>query len=421
MATREKSGERLTPSQARLLHLAAQGLLAPSRRRARKTDLLAAIVNMRLLQIDTIHIVARSPYLVLFSRIGAYRQEWLDQLLEAGAIFECWAHEACFAPMADHALHRAELATRSHHWAARRALATRHEHSSEMERLLAHIRETGAVKSADFSCAPRDTASGWWGWKAEKRWLEAWFALGDLMIARRENFHRVYDLAERVIARARVNGFLPDSALPIDAAAVRRRFTLDAVRALGITPASWIADYFRMRPAVTDAELESLVAGGELRCTTVDGWDDVAYVHRDHDALAQRAQAGKLRATHTTLLSPFDPLVWDRVRASSMFDFDYRLECYTPAPKRRWGYYVLPILHRGRLIGRLDAKAHRADGVFEIMRIFLEPGLRTSDRMAGDVARALRACAEWHATPRISIRRSDPPGFARALRGALAS
>ena len=138
-------------------------------------------------------------------------------------------------------------------------------------------------------------------------------------------------------------------------------------------------------------------------------------MHRCSNAHSARG----LRATHTTLLSPFDPVVWDRERASAMFDFDYTIECYTPGHKRRYGYYVLPILHRGRLIGRLDAKAHRAEGVFEVKAIFLEPDIKPTAQMTGEVAQAIQRAADWHQTPRVTIRKSDPKEFAKALRGAL--
>ena len=146
-----------------------------------------------------------------------------------------------------------------------------------------------------------------------------------------------------------------------------------------------------------------------------------AYVHRDQLPLLERAERSALRATHTSLLSPFDPVVWDRERARMMFDFDYTLECYTPAPKRRYGYFVLPLLRRGRLVGRLDAKAHRADGMFEVKAIYLEEGVVVDESLADDVAGALRQAADWHGTPRVVVRRSEPKSFATALRRALAA
>jgi uncharacterized protein YcaQ len=309
----------LGAAQARLLHVAAQGLLHKPRARATPAALEAAIARMQLLQIDTIHVVARSPYLVLFSRLGAYPQAW----------------------------------------------------------------------------------------------LEAWFALGDLMVARRERFQRVYDLAARVQA-------LHPAMAPVTADAARRWAIAQSVKALGVTQVRWIADYFRLG-RVEHRELQPLLECGELLTVSVDGWETPGYVHRDHLALLRRAAAGRLRASHSTLLSPFDPLVWDRSRTQAMFGFAYTLECYVPAAKRRFGYFVLPILHHGRLVGRLDAKAHRARGEFEVRSLFLEEGQPVTAALLAGLAEALHRCAAWHATPRVRIGRSEPRSLAAALRKVLRS
>ncbi len=407
---------RLTAHQARLLHLSAQGLLARPSRRARKADVLQAIASMRVLQIDTIHVVARSPYLVLFSRLGSYEPRWLDELLAEGAIFECWAHEACFAPMRDYALHRGQAAARSGHWAMRSAKRVRG--AAGVDALLERIRSGGAVRASDFARTDGAASGGWWGWKDEKRWLEALFAHGELMIARRENFQRVYDLAERVLATALARD--PGLALdPPDEAEHRRALVLGAVRALGITQARWINDYFRAGGKLKDAALDGFVADGSLLRVAVDGWEAPGYVHPGHAGALQRAAAGRLRASHATLLSPFDPVVWDRERAATMFGFDYRIECYVPAPKRRYGYYVLPVLHGGRLVGRLDAKAHRDRGEFEVKALFLEDGVAPTAAIASAVADAIRRCAAWHGTPRVAVGRCRPAPFARLLRQAV--
>lgn len=407
--------EILSATQARYLHLAAQGLLQASGRRARRRDLLDAVARMRLLQIDSIHVVARSQHLVLRARIGDYPVEWLDEALAGGQLAECWAHEACMVPAADIGLHRAWLGQRETHWSFRRAVLTRHQHRREMEALLARIRTTGPVSAADFARPPDASAprSGWWDWKPEKRWLEAWFVLGELMVARRERFQRVYDLAANVLARLDP----PPASVPgPDAAALRRRFIVDAVRALGVAQARWIADYHRLQPAVGADELLPLVAGGELRTVQVQGWPGPGYVHRDHGGLLERALQGRLRATHTALLSPFDPVVWDRRRVRDLFGFDYALECYTSAAKRRYGYFVLPILHRGKLVGRLDAKAHRAQGVFAVNALFLEDGVAPAPRLLNELAAALGAMARWHGTPEVRVLATRPRGLAARLR-----
>lgn len=395
------------------MQLAAQGLLRRPTRGARRADLVAAVERMRLLQIDTIHVVARSPYLVLHSRLGNYPMHWLDEALADGCLAECWAHEACFVSAADIAWHREVHEDRAHHWAHRNAARMYREHRAEMDAMLARIRAGGPVRAADFARRENAGPAGWWEWKPEKRWLEAWFALGDVMVARRDRFQRVYDLAERVLA-----GLQPEfQPIPdLSAARQRQHFIVEGVRALGVTQAAWIADYFRLKPRVTERELAPLLASGQLLSTTVEGWLAPGYVHRDHAELLEQALAGKLRATHTAVLSPFDPLVWDRGRALAMFGFEYTIECYTPAAKRRFGYFVLPILHRGRLVGRLDAKAHRDTGVFEIKALFLESGVQPSSTLVQAVARAVRETAQWHGTPQITLGRTQPVSLARLLR-----
>lgn len=403
-----------------MLHLHAQGLLQPLPRRPRRTDVVATIERMRLLQIDTIHVVARSPYFVLHSRLGHYPGRWLDEALAAGQLAECWAHEACFVPAADFRLHRDWRTQRTHHWAYRNALRMHGEQRAGMDTLLAGIRDSGPMRAADYARAEgAGTAekSGWWAWKPEKRWLEAWFALGELMVLRRDGFQRVYDLTENVLPRLDPPWDAVASAQSPDA--LRQRFILDSVRALGITPAGWIADYYRLKPPVTDKELAPLVAHGDLLAVAVKGWVKPAYVHRDHAEALRKAAQGRMRATHTTLLSPFDPVVWDRARASAMFGFDYSIECYTPQAKRRYGYFVLPILHRGKLVGRLDAKAHRAEGVFEIKAFFLEPGSEPDASLLAAVAGAIARTAAWHETPRVKITGTTSPALTRALRAAL--
>ncbi len=410
----------LSLTAARALHLSAQGLLRAPPRRASPSDVLAAIERMQLLQIDTINVVARSPYLVLYSRLGQYEPAWLDECLAAARIFETWAHEACFAPMSAWPSLRQHALDKDNHWAIRSARRSHGQDQRGMAAVLQRIRDEGPLRSADFADGDRPRG-GWWGWKDEKRWLEAWFALGELMVARREKFQRVYDLSERVLARA---GIDPGTQTPVPAHESRRRLIALSVKALGIARPEWIADYYRLGGRVHRDELDELVSAGSLQRVTVRGWDDGAYVHVDHAAQLEAAAAGRLRASRTTFLSPFDPVVWDRRRARDLFDFDYRLECYVPAEKRQFGYFVLPILHRGRLCGRMDAKAHRDDGVLEIRRLDLEEGVSAEAPMCHAIAAALRDFARWHGCERIEMlagamaRRISKP-LAAAIRTAM--
>lgn len=387
-------------SSVRLTAVAAQGLLTPPSAPASKEAVLQTIRRLGALQIDTIHVVARSPYLTLFSRLGDYKAAWLDQLLAEGALFEYWAHAACFLPIEDYPIYRRRmLENQQPGWpnVTPEAAAL----------VLARIRQDGPLRSSDFD-STKKVAGGWWNWKDEKRALEFLHTTGELMIARRVNFQRVYDLRERI---------LPDwqdsSALGLEE--MQRATVIRAVRAMGVAQPNWVADYFRLHKMTAANLLRSLVDEGQLVELTVDGWADPAYLHREDCSLLEEARSGRLVATHTCLLSPFDSLIWERRRTRALFGFDYSLECYLPAPKRKYGYFVLSILHRGELVGRLDAKAHRKEGWFEVKSLLLEPSVTPDAKLAAEVAEAIRSCAVWHGTPDVRLGRCDPEAFAGLL------
>ena len=403
----------VSAAQARALQLAAMGLLTPPRRRATRADLLTTIRAMRLLQIDTINIVARSPYFVLWSRLGDYDPRWLDAHLSDGALFEYWAHAACFLLIEDYPNYRRQMlhleAAGSTRTAVRLA-AEPHAHIA----LLEQVREQGAVRASDFEHEHGRTGNGWWDWKPDKLRLETLFTTGEIMVTRRDKFHRIYDVRERVLPPH----MLDDSVVP-SSDAVHHQWTLAAVKAMGFAPARWIGDYFRHAGRVPRPHPEPLVESGELLRIQVEGLPTPAYVHPDHRALLQAALNGALKPTCSTLLSPFDPLVWDRERALALFNFDYRIECYTPAAKRKYGYFTLPVLVRGTLVGRLDAKAHRVEGVFEVRALHLEPGVTSDDALAADIADAVTRCARWHQTPVVRILQTAPTSFLPKLRRAV--
>jgi uncharacterized protein YcaQ len=242
--------------------------------------------------------------------------------------------------------------------------------------------------------------------------LEMLFMAGELMIARRHNFQRIYDLRERVVPSW-------DDLQAPSREETRREFALAAVQALGIAPASWVADYFRTKKTETVALVRRLAHEGALHPVEVEGWSEPGYIHAANLRLVDRVAAGQVPLERTTLLSPFDPLVWDRARALALFGFDYRIECYTPAAKRRYGYFTLPILRRGELVGRLDPKAHRKEKIFEVKALHLEPWVTPDEALAADIAGALRECAAWHGTPEVVVRAADPPEFAELVRQAL--
>jgi uncharacterized protein len=407
------SDMHLSLAQARALQLAAMGLLTPTRRVAKKADVLAAIDAMSVLQIDTINVVARSPYLVLWSRLGDYNPAWLDELLAEGALFEYWAHAACFLPMHDYPNYRRQMLHLEAAGSVRAATRLAAEPLAHIN-LLEQVREGGPVRAADFEHVDGRKGNGWWDWKPDKLRLETLFTAGEIMVSRRDQFQRVYDVRERVLP-----AHLLDDALVPSREAVERQWTLSAIKAMGLAPARWVGDYFRHAGRVPQPHPEQLVESGQLLRIRVETLPYPVYVHPDHAGKLQAALRGTLRATHSTLLSPFDPLVWDRERALALFNFDYRIECYTPQAKRKFGYFTLPILVRGELVGRLDAKAHRADGVFEVRALHLEPGVVANDALACDVVGAVVACAAWHQTPKVAITHAAPSRFLPTLHRAL--
>jgi uncharacterized protein YcaQ len=376
--------------------LTAQGLDHQSDLKATKSGVLATIRKMGQLQIDTIHVVARSPYLVIWSRLGEYKPQWLDELLAEGKLFEYWSHAACFLPIEDYPLYRRLMLDGRRRW-GNQTEKWISENQDTVSHVLAHIQENGETRSADFERTDGQKG-GWWNWKVEKTALEVLFTRGDLMITRRQNFQRVYNLRERVMPD------WDDSKAP-SFEEVQETQTIKAIRALGVATPSWIADYFYSPQREVPAVLKRLTGKGELIEVEVEEWGK-SYIHKDD--YEQIEPAGVMEPSLTTLLSPFDPLVNNRKRALTVFNFEYQIECYTPAPKRKYGYFTLPILHRGKLIGRLDPKAHRAEKMFEIKAIYLEPGIDISDELVSDVAEAIQACATWHQAGEVVVRRSNP-------------
>lgn len=367
---------------------------------------MAAIERMAALQIDTIHVVARSPYLVLWSRIGDYDQRDLDALLAAGEIFEGWAHAACFLPARDFPAYRAiagaAVSARqrySNKWLA--------ENQAVATQVLERVQREGPLRSADFERSDGRKGNGWWDWKEEKMALEALFNAGTLMVRERRGFQRLYDLTTRVRA---------DAEAPVPSLEeARRALILRAAGALGVARGDWLAEYLFLGQPKTPIvrAVREMARVGELEEVSIEGWAEPAYALPGW--LAQHDPAHPVEG-QTTLLSPFDPVVWNRDRLAELFSFDYRIECYTPEARRQYGYFSLPILHNGEMVGRLDPKAHRKAGVMEIKSLHLEPGIKpTADLVAG-LRDVLGRFASWHGTPEVTVAGSNPASLKRALR-----
>jgi uncharacterized protein YcaQ len=348
-------------------------------RRARAADVEAAVRRLRSVQLDSISTVDRAHRLTLTSRIGAYPEAAVSRLLAAGRIFEYWAHEACLVPIEDWPLFKRRMRHLSkEHWWGRK-----HDHDPKVKkRVLDALREHGPLPTRFFEGGG---GGGMWNWKPEKRILEDLFAAGEVVVARRESFQRLYALPEQVI---------PPEYLAAPAASERefvRGYALRAVQARGALTESGIAEHCRfaggikaMRPVVDGLEREGLVR----RVAVEDGGAPVVVP-------AEAVLDGRAPKSGV-LLCPFDNMLWDRPFVERVFGFRHVIEVYKPAPQREYGYYVLPFLYGDRLVGRADLKADRAQGTLHVRAFHLEPTVRRSGSLAtafeaalGRLARAL--------------------------------
>lgn len=359
---------RLTNADARRVFLAMQGL--SERAPAGKAALLALITRLGFVQVDSIATVERAHHHILFSRAPAYRREHLAALLEKdGALFEHWTHDAAIIPTAffpywkhRFAQERASLAERWRSW---------HENGFEgyVDHVLERVRVEGRLMARHFEAEKRPPG-GWWNWHPEKTALEYHWRTGELAIAGREGFQKVYDLTERVIPAAQREG-------EVDADAFIDWACSSALERLGFATHGEIAAFWDL---VSPEQAKAWVEANRHRLepaliTCADGRERASHAFAGAGGAfaALPAPPSRLR-----VLSPFDPALRDRNRAERLFGFSYRIEVFVPAPKRVYGYYVFPLLEGARLIGRIDMKADRKAGTLDVRRLWLEPGVRAS-------------------------------------------
>jgi uncharacterized protein len=408
----------LSPAQARRIALAAQGFGAARGTRKPGTatpsvrQIRSVIDRMGVLQLDSVNVLCRSHYLPVYSRIGPYSRSQLDGLAAHTtrstnrAYIEYWAHEASLIPLTTFPLLKWRMdRANTDAWAGVRRLA------AERPGLLDDVRELvaaqGPIRSnqTGIERAPRRPGA-MWNWHDGKIALEYLFYAGEIGAARRINFERHYDLIERIVPPE-----LLAEAHTIEVADAQRALLRIAARAYGVATEPDLGDYFRLPRAESKARVAELVDAGELVPVTVHGWSAPAYLWPD----ARRPRALPARA----LLSPFDPLVWYRDRALRLFDFHYRIEIYTPAPKRRYGYYVLPFLLGDRIVARVDLKADRVAGRLLVRSAWQEPDIDVALVIA-ELAAELRQLADWLGLPE-DIGEAASGDLAPALSSELAS
>ncbi|QEY63655.1 winged helix-turn-helix domain-containing protein [Metapseudomonas lalkuanensis] len=382
----------LSLPEARRLALAAQGFARAPRGAIRHRQLLAQLDALGVVQIDSVNALVRSHYLPAFSRLGNYDRELLDDLAwgkpRRRALFEYWGHEASLLPLELYPLMRWRMCRAAKGQGIYQQLARFGcEQQAVIQRVLQAVREQGPLGAGALSTR-EERAGPWWDWSAEKHAMEWLFAAGEVTVAGRRGFERLYDLPERVIPADILNRpGLPE-------ADAQRQLLLRAAQALGVGTERDLRDYYRLDTGDSQARLAELVEEGALQQAQVDGWKQPAY------CLGEPKAPRKVRAS--ALLSPFDSLIWERARTERLFDFRYRLEIYTPQHKRQYGYYVLPFLHDERLAARVDLRAERAQDRLAVHALHEEEhGLSEAGMQA--LAENLRSMAGWLGLGEVAV------------------
>jgi len=405
-------------SALRAVVLHTQQLTAPNQAATHfKPEIIVDLVKaLGYVQIDTLQVVNRAHTLTLWSRLGSYPIEDLDRLLYSNGqrrLYEGWGHAASIIPLENYRYQRWRTDPVFSYNPTFQDWAKKKGNRQLVEQTLERIRSEGPLRVADFEyIGPKK--GPWYDWKPSKRALEALFAWGDLMVANRVNFHRVYDIRERV---------MPDwvDTTPVDPDVGRRYCLEQAAKALGVFETRNLTYYAYMRATPTRPMIKSLREEGllvEIRGESTDGiktW----LVQRDNLPLLQRAADGEIQAGRTTFLSPFDSLFWAGDRDQKLWDFQQVLECYKPADQRIYGYFSLPILHKDRLVGRFDPKLDRKSGIMHLNALYLEPGVEPDDELLADVVPVMRDFLAWHDAKSLEIEKSDPDLFGEKLTKAL--
>ncbi len=408
----------LSAAQARRLALAAQGFgrLRPTGR-VDVRHLRRVIDDVGLLQLDSVNVFCRSHYMPVYSRLGPYPRQTLDRLAwhEDGKgetrrarrrdLIEYWGHEASLLPVELQPLLRWRMA-RADALAWKSVARVAAEQPQLLEFVLGMVRERGPLRASELAAKGRRREPGeMWSWSEEKTALEYLFFSGRVCAARRVNFERLYDLPERVLPR-----HVLDAPTPSQEEA-QRQLLLIAAKRLGVATEADLGDYFRLPRTESKARVAELAEDGGLVPVRVEGWRQPAYLSTERPAGLRRAASAR------ALLTPFDSLVWARERTERLFDFRYRIEIYTPAPKRVYGYYVLPFLLGDRLVARVDLKSDRQAGVLRVRSAFAEPHADPAP-VAAELAAELRLLSQWLELGAVSVARKGD--LATPLRRALA-
>jgi uncharacterized protein YcaQ len=394
----------LSTTKARQLTLSTLGLNENLR------TPIDVIDRLGLLQIDSVNVFERAHFMPVFSRVGAFEKDSLglftspDQAEAPQQQFvEYWAHEASIISVESLPLYKWRMDAAKNgdgRWATFAA-----ENKPLLKWILAEITAKGPLTVSQIEHDRNKRHGTWWGWSDVKLGLEGLFLTGKLTSAGRENFNRRYALPQQVLPLGIVGALRTSKEIPSRKALIRQ-----AIDALGVATQKDIADYHRQKAAADKAgfkqAFDELLEAKELTAVKVQGWKDQAYLGNRGRILVENDPGFlKLPVNRTTVLSPFDPLIWHRDRAQRLFGFDYKIEIYVPAEKRVYGYYTLPILRNGHLVGRIDLKSDRQEGVLRVQSAWVEPGIDPLEAIAlgTDLARHLATVCNWQGLNSIEV------------------
>jgi uncharacterized protein YcaQ len=418
--------EQLSLQDARALVINAQGLAAKPAPTEKKSGPIGVIDRLSLLQLDSVNVFERAHYMPVFSRIGAYDKSTLDEasrpLTETGEqakLIEYWAHEAAWVKTEDLPLHRFRMdwyryGTDDRRYSRRGWEMVQTQHGKLLQWIRDELTTRGPLTISEIEHDQNRRKGAWWGWSDVKMILEQMFLVGEVVSAGRDKFSRRYALPEQVLTGETLARMLDPKP---DYDQILRTLIERAAMAEGVATVKDLADFVRLkidRVAPRVQELEDL---GVLVPLAVEGFKDLGYMHRDWQSTVAQNQLSK--ANQVTLLSPFDPLTRNRERAIRVFDFDYKIEIYTPEPKRVYGYYTLPLLQNGNLVGRIDLKSERKTRELLVQSAWHELDAKPAsvDGLAQDLAKHLNEVRAWQGLTTTVI--ADKGNLAPALISAL--
>jgi uncharacterized protein YcaQ len=380
--------EKLSAATARRIALAAQGFAEPRPKgRVDRRHIRKVFDRIGVIQIDSVNVLVRSQELPVFARLGVHRRDLLTGMASDGELFEYWGHAASLIPIEHFPIFRFHMEGGWGAQATRGLERIEHDRPGYVDAVLKEVAVCGPLTAGELSDGGKRKGT-WWDWSDGKQVLEYLFWTGQLMVRRRPNFEREYDLTERLVPPEILAAPAPDEA------GGRRALVALASQSLGVATTKDLCDYYHLNLTKTRPRVAELVEEGRLVPVQVEGWKEIAYLHPDA-RIPRRLHA-------RALLSPFDSVVWERSRTERVFGFRYRLEIYTPAPKREFGYYVLPFLLGEDLVGKVDLKADRQAGVLRVPGAFSELGVPDAELVA-ELADELELMATWLALDRVEV------------------